>query len=104
MRFVVGQSNIGFLGTLSVGICRECVGLDRIQLLAVGFRDAKDNLNASLLPRRVAARFARRQASSEKAGEYAAQMKPYGELGWELVRDCKGLIEGGNGNGEKARL
>jgi hypothetical protein len=31
-----------------VGICRECVELDRRQLLALEFRVAKDNLNASL--------------------------------------------------------
>jgi len=57
----------------------------------------------SVIMQGIAARFAQRQASSEKAGEYAAQMKPYGELGWELVQDCKRLIEG-SGSGEKARL
>jgi aminoglycoside phosphotransferase (APT) family kinase protein len=57
----------------------------------------------SVIMQGIAARFAQRQASSEKAGEYAAQMKPYGELGWELVQDCKRLIEG-SGTGEKARL
>lgn len=55
----------------------------------------------SIIMQGIAARFAQRQASSEKAGDYARQMKPYGELGWELVQDCKRQIVGA---GEKARL
>lgn len=58
----------------------------------------------SVIMQGIAARYAQRQASSEKAGDYAAQMKPYGELGWELVQDCKKLITGGADAGEKARL
>ena len=46
----------------------------------------------------IAARYALRQASSEKALDYAQRLGPYGEYAWGLVRD---LIEEG---GSRAKL
>ena len=37
----------------------------------------------------IAARYALRQASSEQAQEYAAQMGPFGEFAWTLVRQLQ---------------
>lgn len=45
----------------------------------------------------IAARYAVRQASSEKAKEYGAAMHPYGELGWEFVQDVKRQYEAQSG-------
>ncbi|KAF2161968.1 hypothetical protein M409DRAFT_27694 [Zasmidium cellare ATCC 36951] len=45
----------------------------------------------------IAARYAVRQASSEKASEYGKAMYPYGELGWEFVQDVKRQYEAGKG-------
>lgn len=52
----------------------------------------------SIIMQGIAARFAQRQASSAKAKDYAVQMKPFGEVAWELVESCKAQI------GEKAKL
>ena len=46
----------------------------------------------------IAARYARRQASSAKAKEYAVEMGPFGEFAWSLV---EGLVRGKE---ERARL
>ncbi|GME22353.1 aminoglycoside phosphotransferase [Neofusicoccum parvum] len=45
----------------------------------------------------IAARYARRQASSLKAKDYGASMRPMGELAWDLVQKIR------TGNG-KAKL
>jgi len=37
----------------------------------------------------IAARYALRQASSTKAQEYGSQMKPFAEIAWDLVQECK---------------
>lgn len=37
----------------------------------------------------IAARYATRQASSERAGEYGKAMRPFGEVAWELVEQAK---------------
>ena len=37
----------------------------------------------------IAARYALRQASSARAGEYAAQMGPFGKFAWSLVDALK---------------
>lgn len=42
----------------------------------------------SIIMQGIAARYALRQASSARAGDYAAQMKPFGEVGWDLVQEC----------------
>nr|POF16770.1 putative acyl-coa dehydrogenase ibr3 [Quercus suber] len=46
----------------------------------------------------IAARYAVRQASSEKARDYGDQMGPFGELCWDLVQETKAKID------QKARL
>ncbi|QIW95325.1 hypothetical protein AMS68_000843 [Peltaster fructicola] len=43
----------------------------------------------SIIMQGIAARFAQRQASSAKAKDYAVQMKPFGEVAWELVESAK---------------
>ena len=53
----------------------------------------------SVIMQGIAARYALRQASSEKAQEYAAQMGPFGEFAWTLVQQ---LQEGAFS--EKAKL
>jgi hypothetical protein len=35
----------------------------------------------------IAARYAARQASSPKAAEYGAQMKPFAEVAWILIQE-----------------
>ena len=40
----------------------------------------------SVIMQGIAARYALRQASSEQAQEYAAQMGPFGEFTWSLVQ------------------
>ena len=40
----------------------------------------------SVIMQGIAARYAMRQASSEQAQEYAAQMGPFGEFSWSLVQ------------------
>ncbi|CAK4033234.1 acyl- dehydrogenase IBR3 [Lecanosticta acicola] len=49
----------------------------------------------------IAARYAVRQASSEKARDYGVQMHPFGELGWQFVQKVKKQSDEANG---KARL
>ena len=53
----------------------------------------------SVIMQGIAARYALRQASSEKAQEYAAQMGPFGEFAWELVRQLEE-----RDSGERAKL
>ena len=50
----------------------------------------------------IAARYAVRQASSEKAKEYGALMGPMGEVAWDLVTEV--TTSKGNELAEKARL
>ncbi|KAK4962286.1 hypothetical protein LTR66_012726 [Elasticomyces elasticus] len=47
----------------------------------------------SIIMQGIAARYALRQASSEKAKDYAAQMAPFAEIAWGLVQNCKRQIE-----------
>lgn len=41
----------------------------------------------------IAARYAQRQASSVKAMDYGAAMKPMAEVGWGFIREVKEAIE-----------
>jgi len=45
----------------------------------------------SIIMQGIAARYAMRQASSAKAKDYADQMKPFAEVGWDLVCKYKGI-------------
>ena len=60
--------------------------------------DAFAIYRGAIIMQGIAARYARRQASSARAKEYAELVGPYGELGWEMVQKCK------EGSGSKARL
>lgn len=42
----------------------------------------------------IAARFALRQASSERAMEYGRAMKPWAEVSWSLIKEYKDEVEG----------
>ena len=53
--------------------------------------DAFGVFRGSIIMQGIAARHALRQASSERAREYAVQMAPFGEVGWNLVE--KLLVE-----------
>lgn len=48
--------------------------------------DAFGVFRNSVIMQGIAARYALRQASSERAQEYAAQMGPFGDFAWSLVR------------------
>ncbi|KAI9845805.1 MAG: hypothetical protein M1837_004485 [Sclerophora amabilis] len=48
--------------------------------------DAFGVLRNTMIMQGIAARFAQRQASSARAGEYAAQTRPFAEFAWALVR------------------
>lgn len=50
-----------------------------------GWGDAFGVFRNSVIMQGIAARYATRQASSARAGEYAAQLKPFGEFAWSLV-------------------
>lgn len=43
----------------------------------------------SIIMQGIAARYALRQASSAKATEYAKSFKPFGEVAWTLVEQCR---------------
>ncbi len=62
--------------------------------------DAFGIFRGSVIMQGIAARYALRQASSEKAGDYAAQMKPFGEMGWDFIQELMRKMDGP----EKARL
>ncbi|KAF2498390.1 APH-domain-containing protein [Lophium mytilinum] len=51
--------------------------------------DAFGIYRGSIIMQGIAARYAMRQASSEKAKDYAAQMKPFAEVAWDLVQEYK---------------
>lgn len=52
--------------------------------------DAFGTFRNSVIMQGIAARYARRQASSAGAKEYADQMCPSGEFTWSLVEKLKG--------------
>ena len=43
----------------------------------------------SIIFQGIAARYAVRQASNEKAKQYGAEMKPFAEMAWKMVQDAK---------------
>jgi aminoglycoside phosphotransferase (APT) family kinase protein len=51
--------------------------------------DAFGMYRSSIIMQGIAARHALRQASSEKAKDYADQMKPFAEISWDLVQEYK---------------
>lgn len=59
--------------------------------------DAFGTYRSAIIMQGIAARYALRQASSEKAQEYGSQMAPFAEVAWDLVQECKNSYQ-------KARL
>ena len=55
----------------------------------VAWGDAFFAFRGSVIMQGIAARFAARQASSARAGEYAKRAKPFAEGAWEMVRAVK---------------
>jgi len=43
----------------------------------------------SIIMQGIAARYAMRQASSERAQEYGVQMRPFALVAWDLVQQCQ---------------
>ncbi|KAI9813076.1 MAG: hypothetical protein M1827_004296 [Pycnora praestabilis] len=74
---------------------REVSGWDPESELTWG--DAFGLFRGSVIMQGIAARYAMRQASSEKAKDYAAQMRPFGEFAWGLVERIKS-------SGQRAKL
>jgi aminoglycoside phosphotransferase (APT) family kinase protein len=51
----------------------------------IGWGDAFGIYKGTIIMQGIAARYAMRVASSAKAQEYAVQMKPYAEFGWQMI-------------------
>ena len=70
---------------------REIAGWDPEPV--IGWGDAFGIYKGTIIMQGIAARYAMRVASSARAQEYAAQMKPYAEIGWmmieQLIEDMK---------------
>ena len=60
--------------------------------------DAFNIFKGSIIMQGIAARYAVRQASSERAQDYGNAMKPYGMFAWSLV---EAAIEQAQGRGAK---
>lgn len=76
---------------------RDTAGWDPTNDMTWG--DAFGIYRGSIIMQGIAARYAMRQASSARATEYAAQMKPFGTVAWDLVEECRR-----QGRGRKANL
>lgn len=61
----------------------------------ISWGDAFAGLRNSIIMQGIAARFALRQASSERAHEYAASMGPYSHYSWSLCQKAKEKLGGG---------
>ncbi|KAI9720443.1 MAG: hypothetical protein M1812_002949 [Candelaria pacifica] len=70
-----------------IGWYREIAGWDPQPEMTWG--DAFGTFRNSVIMQGIAARYARRQASSARAKEYAEQMCPSGEFTWSLVEKLK---------------
>jgi len=98
----VGRGNAAFLPNQTPGLptkeeCigwyREVAGWDPTPDITWGEAFALYRL--TIIMQGIAARYAARQASSARASEYAANMKPFGLVGWELVEKCMSEGRGG---------
>lgn len=65
---------------------RDAAGWDPSGDMAWG--DAFGIFRGSIIMQGIAARQAMRQASSAQAMEYGRQMVPFGQVAWDLVREC----------------
>ncbi len=91
-----GRGNANFLPGKIKGLPsrEQCIkwnagmaGWDPTQDLIWG--DAFGAFRGSIIMQGIAARYALRQASSEKAQEYGVQMRPYALWAWDLVEKQK---------------
>ncbi|KAL9601121.1 MAG: hypothetical protein Q9219_002720 [cf. Caloplaca sp. 3 TL-2023] len=63
--------------------------------LEIGWGDAFGVFRNSVIMQGIAARYATRQASSARAGEYAVQMKPFGAFAWALIQSLREKLSPG---------
>lgn len=97
----IGRAHVGFKDGATPGLPTKQQVLDWYYEVAgwrytdteIAWGDAFSTYRNAVIVQGIAARFAQRQASSEKAKEYASQMKPFGEVAWELVLACKKRIQ-----------
>ncbi|KAF4548320.1 Hypothetical protein D9617_29g006970 [Elsinoe fawcettii] len=76
---------------------REVAGWDPTPDMTWG--EAFGIYRGSIIMQGIAARHALRQASSAKATEYGNSFKPFGEVAWKLVEECRR-----EGRGSKSKL
>lgn len=76
----------------------ELAGWDPRHGAELTWGDAFNVFKGSIIMQGIAARHAVRQASSERASEYAVMMKPFGMVAWSLVEAAM------KQSNEKARL
>jgi aminoglycoside phosphotransferase (APT) family kinase protein len=99
----VGRANAAFKPGATSGMPTKAECLQWYEEVAgwqypaneVTWGDAFNIYRGAIIMQGIAARFAQRQASSEKAMEYGKQMGPFGELGWELVQKCQAQLQAG---------
>jgi aminoglycoside phosphotransferase (APT) family kinase protein len=93
-----GRSNVAFLPerglaglpsqAQNIAWYREIAGWDPSPV--IGWGEAFSFYKNTIIMQGIAARYAMRVASSAKAKEYGALMKPYAEVGWGMIEQ---LIE-----------
>ena len=64
----------------------------------IAWGDAFNVFKGAIIMQGIAARYAVRQASSERASEYGRAMRPFGEVAWNLTEEAMAA------NGGKAKL
>lgn len=103
----VGRAHPGFKPTATPGLpsrdqlikwYADVAGWDPTADMTWG--DAFATYRNTIIMQGIAARYARRQASSAQAKDYGEMMKPYAEVAWDLVEEFKR----GRGVGGKAKL
>jgi aminoglycoside phosphotransferase (APT) family kinase protein len=70
---------------------REVAGWDPVPDMSWG--DAFGVYRGTIIMHGIAARYAMRVASSAKAKDYAAQLKPYAEVAWTLIENLTAQYE-----------
>ncbi|KAK3073869.1 hypothetical protein LTR53_004168 [Teratosphaeriaceae sp. CCFEE 6253] len=107
----VGRANPAFVPGATPGMPskEECVAWYEgvvgwtVAATELTWADSFNIYRGSVIMQGIAARYALRQASSEKAGDYAAQMKPFGEMGFDFIQEFMRKLDGERKD-EKARL
>lgn len=105
----VGRANPAFMAGATPGLPTkaECIAWYehivgwKIPPKELTWADAFGIYRGSVIMQGIAARHAQRQASSARASEYAIQMKPFAEMGWDFLQDFKRQVEE---EGGKAKL